>query len=637
MPVETKQIYIFGPYRLDATRRTLSRGEEPLALTSKAFDTLLALIANRERVLLKDELMKLVWPDSFVEEVNLAQNVSALRKIFGESPGENRYIATIPGKGYRFVGAVQESPAAPAEAPIEVISAVPATQPPLPASAPPDRNRRSRLVFIAVCVFAALAGSVYIIGIAGKRASGVSRPQSIAVLPFRSLDKQNSDDHLGLGMTDAVITKLTNVRALVVRPTSAVLRYADATSDPAKAGHELAVESLLDGKVQKSGDHIRVTVQLLRVEDGQPLWAETFDDKFTDIFAVEDSISEKVAQALAVKFGAQEQKELARHYTSNVEAYRDYVQGRYFEFQFTRGGLNQAIRAFDHAINRDPSYALAYAGLADAYTTASDWVLPPREALPNAESAARKALVFDEELAEGHAALAHALLHEWKLEASGREFRRALRLNPNNTSFYFAYGEYLADTHRQDEAIAELNKALALDPLSPEINGMLLWPKYLKRDYDGALEACRKTLKLYPDDWMSHWWSGVAYLMKGDFGEALPELQKGRALNPDANGPVAALGAAYALSGNRAEAEKLLAELMSRRSRQYVSPMDIVTVYHALGQKDEMFQWLDKAYDDESELLIVLDYDPEWDDVRSDPRFQQLARKVHQRSAQGES
>jgi TolB-like protein/Tfp pilus assembly protein PilF len=449
------------------------------------------------------------------------------------------------------------------------------------------------------------------------------------VLPFRLLDKQSNDEHLGIGMTDAVITKLSNVRALVVRPTSAVLRYADPAVDPAKAGQELAVESLLDGKVQTSGDRIRVTVQLVRVNDGQPLWAQTFDDRFTDIFAVEDSISEKVAHALAVKFGGEEQKELVRHYTDNIDAYRDYVQGRYFEFQFTPGGLNQALWEFDRAIELDPSYALAYAGLADAYTTASDWILPPRDALPKAESAARKALVFDNQLAEGHAALAHALLHEWKLKASGQEFRRALSLNPNNTSFYFSYSEYLADTGKEDEAIAEMNRAVQLDPLSPEMNGFVAWPLYLKRDYNGALSACLKTIRLYPDYWVVHWWAGVGYLMKGQLAQAIQEVQKARALNPDSNGAIATLVGAYAMAGNRVEAERLLAELMSRRSKQYVSPLDIANAYHALGKKDETFRWLDKSYEDQSELLIVLDRDPAFDDLRSDPRFEELVRKVH--------
>lgn len=616
MLTETKGIYEFGPYRLDAARRTLRCGEELVPLTSKLFDTLLALVANHHRALLKEELMKSVWPDSFVEEVNLAQNVSALRKLLGESPGQNRYIATIPGKGYLFVGEVREHPpAAPSP-----------ERPPAPAAGHAGPNR-SRLLFVASCVFAALTGSVYIIGIARKRA--ISPPRSVAVLPFRSLGKQVDDDHLGLGMTDAVITKLSNLRQLVVRPTSAVLRYAEATVDPARAGHELAVESLLDGKVQKSGDRIRVTVQLIRVDNGQPLWAQTFDDRFTDIFAVEDSISEKVAHALAVKFQGQEQRELTRHYTDNIEAYRDYIQGRYYEFQFTPGGLNQALWEFDRAIELDPSYALAYAGLADAYTTASDWVLAPREALPKAESAARKALVFDDQLAEAHAALGHALLHEWRLAASGREFQRALSLNPNNTSFYFAYGEYLTDTGKQDEAIAQMNKALQLDPLSPEINGFLAWPLYLKRDYNGALTACLKAIKLHPDYWVVHWWAGVSYLIKDQPAQALAEVQKAHALNPDSTGAIATLAAAYVRSGNRSEAERLLADLLSRRSKQYVSPLDIANAYHALGRKDETLDWLNKAYGDQSELLIILDRDPAFDDLRDDPRFQELLSKIH--------
>lgn len=328
-----------------------------------------------------------------------------------------------------------------------------------------------------------------------------------------------------------------------------------------------------------------------------------------------------------MKFQGQEQRELTR--TDNIEAYRDYIQGRYYEFQFPPGGLNQALWEFDRAIELDPSYALAYAGLADAYTTASDWVLAPREALPKAESAARKALVFDDQLAEAHAALGHALLHEWRLAASGREFQRALSLNPNNTSFYFAYGEYLTDTGKQDEAIAQMNKALQLDPLSPEINGFLAWPLYLKRDYNGALTACLKAIKLHPDYWVVHWWAGVSYLIKDQPAQALAEVQKAHALNPDSTGAIATLAAAYVRSGNRSEAERLLADLLSRRSKQYVSPLDIANAYHALGRKDETLDWLNKAYGDQSELLIVLDRDPAFDDLRDDPRFQELLSKIH--------
>ena len=236
------------------------------------------------------------------------------------------------------------------------------------------------------------------------------------------------------------------------------------------------MEALLDGNVQQAGDRIRLTVQLIRVSDGRLLWAEAFDESSGGLFAVEDAVSARVAEALALHMAGEDKKVLARHPTENAEAYRNYLRGRYSEFRFTRQGLNQAVEYFNRAIALDPGYALAYAGLADAYTTSSDWVLPPREALPKAEAAARKALSFDDGLAEAHASLAHALMHEWKLTPSGSEFRRALSLNPNDTSIYFAYAEYLSALSRQDEAVAELNKALEIDPGSTEILSMVAWP-----------------------------------------------------------------------------------------------------------------------------------------------------------------
>ena len=323
----------------------------------------------------------------------------------------------------------------------------------------------------------------------GRRSVAAAPPQSLAVLPFQSL-ASGDDQYLGLGMTDAVITRLSTLRQLVVRPTSSVLRYAGAKTDPIEAGRQLGVDSVLDGKVQRAGDRIRVTVQMISVPDGRPLWAETFDENFTNVFSVEDSISQRVVDTLSLQLAGLDKKQLARNYTENLEAYQNYVKGRYEEFRFTPDGLQKAIEYFNRAIELDPGYALAYAGLADAYTTASDWVLPPREALPKAEAAARKALVFDPNLAEAHAALAHALMHQWKLDDAGKEFQRAMELNPNNTAFYFIYAEYFSALGQEDRALAELDKAIKLDPLSPEINSFYGWVYYLKRDYDKALVAC---------------------------------------------------------------------------------------------------------------------------------------------------
>ncbi len=633
MPEETNQLFEFGPFRADDVRRLLFRDGQPVPLTSKAFDTLLVLIRNRDRVLEKDELLKTIWPNSFVEEANLAQNVSALRKALGEIPGEHRYIATVPGRGYRFVADVRQVGAAETEVTLErrttaeVVfeeeiqdedAKVPARwRLPLPKA----------MVALGLLLAVGLCLAGWRIWEKAGQAPDVTAARSIAVLPFHPLDPQ-AEPALGLGLADALITKLSNIRQLVVRPTSSIQRYAGPSADPWAAGRELDVDALLEGKVQQAGSRIRVTVQLVRVSDRRPLWAETFDESFTNVFAIEDAISERVAQALSVRLAQGEKQRLDRRYTANLEAYRNYLEGRYSEFKFTPEGLNQAIAYFDRAIGIDPSYALAYAGLADAYTTASDWVLSPREALPKAEAAARRALEFDDGLAEAHGALAHAQLHEWKLADAGKEFARALALNPNITSIYFAYAEYLSALGRQDQASAEIRKALKIDPLSAEMLFLQGFPLYLKQDYEGDLAADRAAVTAHPEFWAPHMALGYGYLAEVRFSEAIAEFEKARALAPDATINLSGLAAAQARSGNSAEATKLLALLKKMTSGQHVAPFDIAVVYDALGERSQALDWLEKAYQDQSEMMLFLEIYPPVADLRGEPRFQELVRRV---------
>jgi TolB-like protein/DNA-binding winged helix-turn-helix (wHTH) protein/Tfp pilus assembly protein PilF len=626
-------LYEFGPFRVDGVRRLLFRDDQQVPLTSKAFDTLLVLIRNRDRVLEKDALLKAIWPDSFVEEANLAQHVSALRKALGEQPGEHRYIATIPGRGYRFVADVRMFSTTETELTLERRTTAELV---VEEELQEDEEIRVRTRWrLRPIETAAAVGLLAVgLGVAGWRiwnekahAPDVTATRSIAVLPFQPLDAQG-ENSLALGLADAVITKLSNIRQLVVRPTSSILKYAGPSTDLLAAGRELDVAAVLEGKVQKAGDRIRITVQLVRVSDRRPLWAETFDESFTNIFAIEDAISEKVAQALALKLAQGEKQRLDRRYTANLEAYRNYLDGRYSEFKFTPDGLNQAIVYFDRAIEIDPSYALAYAGLADAYTTASDWVLSPREALPKAEAAARHALEFDDGLAEAHGALAHAQMHEWKLADAGKEFGRALALNPNITSVYFAYAEYLSALGKHDQAFSELQKALKIDPLSPEILFLLGFPLYLKQDYEGDLAADRAAIKAHPDFWAPHMASGYGYLAEQRFPEAIAEFEKARALNPEATINLSGLAAAHARSGDRTEAMKLLAQLKKMASEQHVAPFDIAVIYDALGERDKALDWLEKAYQDQSEMMLFLEMYQPVADLRGEPRFQELVRRV---------
>lgn len=636
MPIETRELYEFGEFRLDAARRLVTRLEQPLRLNSKAFETLLVLVRNHRRVVSKDELMQILWPDTFVEEVNLAQNISAIRKALGETPGENRYIATLPGKGYQFVCELRE----PGPAGEEVADEPVASE---AERAEPTITERSTTTSTAVSSnsagqwipWAAIA-VVLILGVVGgwwfqhRHAADAATPtvHSVAVLPFQPLVAGSDGEHLGLGMADAVITRLSNIRQLPVRPTDVVIRYNDPSVDPLKAAREMGVDSVLTGKLQKSGNRVRVTVQLVRVSDGRALWAQTFDDQYTSIFQVEDSISEKVAQALAVNLAASEKLQLQRHYTDNIDAYRNYLMGRYEEFTFTRDGMNKAIDYFNRAISDDPGYALAYAGLADAWTTESDWLISPREALPRADAAARKALAFDDQLAEAHGALAHALLHEWKLADSNREFHTALALNPGNVSTYFAYSEYLASVGQADQAIAQMNKALAIDPLSPEINSFLAWDYYLKRDYGNCLVSALRSIQMFPDFWLPHMAAGMCYYIRAQYPEALREYSKALAMNSDSTFSQAGVAMTLARSGKRAEAVKALDQLQAMKDHTYVSPAYVGLVDLALGDRDSAYLWLGKAYDDRAEWLLWLPVDPMFDNERNDPRYQAMVRKV---------
>ena len=647
MSKEIRELYDFGDFRLDASRRLLLRNAEPVPLTSKALETLLVLVRNRERVLIKEEMVGILWPDSFVEEVNLAQNISALRKALGESPGENRLIATIPGRGYRFVCDVRNPAEANGELTIarhtraqmvmveerpdacaDLDNAFDALPPRLLPSTRFSAHRRW-ILWASLLFVACLVAAAFYLPRHKREVTSLAEPgHSLAVLPFQPLGSGPDSDHLGLGVADAIITKLSNIRQLPVRPTDVAIRYADGKVDPMQAARELGVDSALTGKIQQSGNRIRVTVQLVRVRAGQALWAQTFDENYTGIFAVEDAISERVVQAMAVNLAGGEKLRIERHYTENIDAYRNYLEGRYEEFTFTRNGMNKAIKYFNHAIGDDPGYALADAGLADAYTTESDWLLSPREALPKADAAARKAIAYDPNLAEAHAALAHALLHEWWLAESNHEFHTALVLNPGGVSTYFAYAEYLGSIGQADQAIAQLNKALTMDPLSPEINSFLAWDYYLKRDYPSCLATSTKAMQMFPDFWVPHMTAGMCHYIRAQFPLAIQEYRKALAMYPDGTFAQAGLAMSLAKSGDRAGAYKALEVLKAMGKTSYVSPGYIGLAYMALGDADAEFEWFDKGYDDCAEWLLWLSVDPMFDAQRDNPRFRALIKKV---------
>ena len=585
----TRHRYDFGPFRLDVVMRRLHNGSEIVPLTHKALDLLLALVRNAGQLIEKEELMCQVWPDVVVEESNLTQHIHLLRKALGQERDEPLYIETIPGHGYRFMAGVREIIDDQRSGGSENQSAIS-----LPAIWP-----QSAIV-------------------------------SLAVLPFRLLGAEGHDQYLELGLADALITRLSNVLQIVVRPTSAVLRYARAERDPVAVGRELRVDVILEGGIQRTGEKIRVTVQLVRVADGATIWADKFDERFTEILTVEDVISEQVARALMLRLSGAGRQKLAKRYTENTAAYHLYLKGRYFWNKITEQGLLKAIENFEQAVEIDPDYALAYVGLADSYLVLADLgYRSSKEALPKAQAAALKAIAIDESLAEAHTSLALTrFYYNWDFAGAGQEFLCALELNPNYATAHHWYGWYLIGIGAHDQAVAELERAQEIDPLSLIINTTLGISFLSEGQYDRAIGYFRNVIDIDPHFAESHHCLGLAYAHQARTEEAVAELQQAIRLSGSSPLTSGSLGYIHAIRGNRAEAHRALDKLREQSKHRYVSPYYLARVYAGLGENDSAFVWLEHAYQARSHYLAYIKTDLLLDHLRSDPRFRELMRRV---------
>jgi DNA-binding winged helix-turn-helix (wHTH) protein/TolB-like protein/Flp pilus assembly protein TadD len=640
--------YNFGPFRIDTRERMLLCNGEQVPLPPKVYDTLLALVENSGHIIEKEELMKAVWPDTFVEDANLTVNISALRRALGERGSEHQYIETVPRRGYRFVSTViranDESADLFAEErgnTLAVIEEKGKFEPgderlgdetlssPPPPSATLSRSRRFSPAVVGLSVL--LVGlSVIAFYTWTRRAEPVPKARSIAVLPFRPLVAESRDEPLELGMCDALITRLGGLNQVFVRPTSSVVMYNKPGQDPLAAGRELGVDALLEGYVQRSGDKIRVTAQLLNVADGRHLWSGQFNENFTDIFAVEDSISRQMVDALLLNLTGEEQRRVARHHTESVEAYEFYLKGRYFLDQRTPEGVKKSILHFQQATEKDSNYALAFAGLAEAYVILAVRAdMPPQESSQKAKTAAMRALEIDDANAEAHIALAHVRCwYDWDWSGAESEFKRAIQLSLNNPMATQYYASYLIAMGRHKEAVSEIKQAQRLAPLSLNINVQVARILYFAREYDEAIEQCLKTLDMDPNYGGASLFLGRVYKQKGMYKEALAELEKARDLMRDSPEVLSFIGYTYAVSGRRVEALKKLQELKGRSNQRYVSPYHIAMVYAGLGEQDEAFEWLEKAYEDREGRMTILKFAPEFDGLRTDSRYTDLMRRI---------
>jgi TolB-like protein/Tfp pilus assembly protein PilF len=450
------------------------------------------------------------------------------------------------------------------------------------------------------------------------------------VLPFNALGENGHEPYLGPGLADALITKLSSISKITVLPTTAVLKYTGGKQNPLDAGRELGVDTVLDGHVQRLDERIRVTVQLVRLRDGKTLWAEKFDEKFTDVFAVQDSISEQVTRALMLKLTAEEEELLAKRYTENTEAFQVYIKGRYFWNKRTVEGLNKGIEYARQAISIDPTYAMAYVGLADCYNLlAGHGGLAPKETFPQAKAAAMRALEIDPRLAQAYASLGFVSYRfDWDWTRAEQDFNRAIELSPSYSTAHHWYGESLAVTGRFEESIAALRRAQELDTLSLPINTDLAQSLFFARRFEESDEQLRKTFEMDQNFVRACVISGAVYEQLGRHEEAIAVLRRAVDLSEGNPLTLSGLGHALALSGQRDEARKILIDLKELARQRYVSAYNIAVIHTGLREKEAALDWLVKAYHNRDVWLVWLKVNPRFDTLRAEPRFTDLMRRV---------
>jgi DNA-binding winged helix-turn-helix (wHTH) protein/TolB-like protein/Tfp pilus assembly protein PilF len=637
MPSSIKHLYRFGPFELDPAERLLSSDGRAVPVSPKAFDMLVVLVERSGHLCQREELMSVLWPDSFVEEGNLSVTVSSLRKVLHDDCGQPSYIETVSKRGYRFVASV--SHVVERGDPEPAIEVAPREQ--VIAGQKESRTARApkvlswRLATLAVVVIIAtlfLARIVWVRGGSAAAPAGSPMVRSLAVLPFQTVGDKNGGEYVGIAMADALITKLGNTGKIVTRPTSAIQKYADVAQDSRAAGLERGVDAVLDGRIQRDGDRVRLTVQLTRVRDGVQLWADSFDENFTDVFALEDEFSDRVTRSICLRLtGEAEKRKLAKLSTKNNDAYQAYVRGRYFWNRRTEKALTTGLRYFQQAVKLDPQFAEAHAGVADSYALLGLYgILPPTEAFPPAEAAAKKALSMDDSLAEAHATLGFVYFYyDWNGLAAEKEFRRALESNPNYAMAHSWNGQDLAAMGRISEALAETQLAQQDDPLSLIVSsnaGLILC---LAGHFEQAIETLNKAVEIDSNFPRAHFRLGNVYEQKGMPEKAISEFTEAVRLSGGDSSYEGSLGHAYALAGNVEQARRILGLLKQRSGRQYVPAYAVALIYAGLGDRDAAFEWLEKAYKDRSASMALLKVDPALNTLHSDPRFKELARRVN--------
>ncbi len=636
MDGDSQKIFSFAEFELDAGKRRLLRDGKTLGLNAKAFDVLVFLAENAGRVVSKEEILDAVWRDQFVEEANLAVQISQLRKVLGEQKDNPRFLVTIPGKGYKFIAAVKKTDD---ETVVEKDAIKPdLTDEPLDKVSAADFEQFSEEISQRKkVVYAYALGAVVLILLAGifLYKSLVVKPDvplinSLAVLPFVNQSGNAETEYLSDGLAESVTFSLSGRTDLRVISRNSAFRYKGKETDAKTIGRELNVQAILMGRVVRLGDRIAVSTELISTADNSVIWGEQFTRQMSNIEFLQTDIALAISQKLRLTISGTDATRLAENQPVDAKAYEFYLLGRYHLNKLTDEGFFKGRDYFQQAIDRDPKYALAYTGLADAYNRLSAWnAISPKEGFPKAKEAAIKALEIDDRLAEAHISLAMVkLFYEWDWAVAESEFRKALELNPDNSDAHYMYSLYLMRMGRFDEALVEMRRAHELDPLSLEQFAGIGEIFYYQRQYDQAIEQYKKILELEPNSGFAYWWLGNVYVQKGMFEDAVAAYQKSIPLSGDSPDEPTGLAYAYALSGNKKAALQIIEELKQRSHKSYISPVLIAVVYIGLNEKEQAFEWLEKGFAERDSFLTSLKVEPIFDPLRSDSRYSELIRRI---------
>lgn len=637
MQVRPGHIFEFGTFRLIEGERQLLKEGRPVPLPPKVFDTLLVLVENGGRLVEKQELMQRLWPDSFVEEINLNRSISTLRRALGETAGNSVYIETVPKRGYRFLAQVAEVNGYAADLVLEKHSSAEIITEDEEITVSTDNGSSSavlnhralirlngRALLASALATIALVGAVSYLLASGRlgRTATTAKVKSIAVLPFRDIGASSDDKHLGLGLADVIITRLSNLQDVNVRPTSAVVKFDQQELDWLAVAQMLEVDAVLDGSIQRNGDKVRVTARLVRASDRSPIWAGQFDERTKDLFSVQDEISAQVVESLKLNLTGRERATLSKRYTESPDAYQLYVKGRYNWNKRNIRGMVEAQFFFRQAIEKDPNFALAYVGLADTLLMETQ----------EATSAINKAIELDSTLGEAYATLGFAsMFYGWDWNKAEESFKRAIELNPGYGTAHQWYATLLAMTGRVGEAKQEMKRALAIDPLSHNFLADLGQMHYFAREYEEAEKYCRKALEVNPDFHFAHEYLSAIYFKTGRDNEAFEEsLSAGKTFTQDptygkdGEAGHASLREVYRKSGRKGFLRNQIEGLERNPGFGYF----LAKFYALLGDREQALSWLEKSCENKDFLLAFVKAEPIFDELRSEPRYQAVLRRM---------